>query len=86
MLERTAGCLETGSLRRLLPGSQRPLKSRRMLHSAFWSHGAIDLEHSPLWKALIRGPDIVVDDNDEKSTKSISSTSAGGFLDFLYPS
>lgn len=85
MLERTAGCLETGSLRRLLPGSPRPLKVRRMLHSTFWNHGAIELEHSPLWMALIRGPESVVDEHNEKCVKSVSNASAGGFLDFLYP-
>ena len=86
MLERTAGCLETGSLRRLLPGSQKPLKSRRMLHSAFWNHGATELEYSPLWEALIRGPGIVVDEQEEMRSKPVSNASVGGFLDFLYPS
>lgn len=83
MLERTAGCLESGSLRRLLPGSKKPLKSRRALHSGFWNHGAIDLELSPLWAALIRGPD-PVDTSCEREQKT--STGQGGMLlDFLYP-
>jgi pentatricopeptide repeat-containing protein PET309 len=86
MLERTAGCLETGSLRRLLPGSQKPLKSRRMLHSAFWNHGATELEYSHLWVALIRGPGIAVDKQEQMHSKSVSNASVGGFLDFLYPS
>lgn len=86
MLERTAGCLETGSLRRLLPGPQKPLKSRRMLHSAFWNHGATELEYSPLWAALIRGPGIAVDEQEEMHSKAVSNASVGGFLDFLYPS
>jgi pentatricopeptide repeat-containing protein PET309 len=86
MLERTAGCLETGSLRRLLPGSQKPLKSRRMLHSTFWNHGATDLDYSHLWATLIRGPGNNVDEHEELYSKSITNASAGGFLDFLYPS
>jgi pentatricopeptide repeat-containing protein PET309 len=86
MLERTAGCLETGSLRRLVPGSQKPLKSRRMLHSAFWNHGATELEYSPLWAALIRGLGTAVNEHEEMHSKSVSNAYAGGFLDFLYPS
>jgi pentatricopeptide repeat-containing protein PET309 len=84
MLERTAGCLETGSLRRLIPGPKKPLKSRRSLHSGFWNHGAIDLEFSPLWAALIRGPD-PVDQNCESEQQKNSTGSGGMLLDFLYP-
>jgi pentatricopeptide repeat-containing protein PET309 len=79
MLERTAGCLESGSLRRLLPSSKKSLKSRRTLHSAFWNHGAGDLELSPLWAALVRGPDAV-----EKPQQN-STGNGGMLLDFLYP-
>jgi pentatricopeptide repeat-containing protein PET309 len=83
MLERTAGCLESGSLRRLLPGSKKALKSRRELHSGFWNHGATELELSPLWAALIRGPD-PLDESWEQEHKT--STGQGGMLlDFLYP-
>jgi pentatricopeptide repeat-containing protein PET309 len=86
MLERTAGCLETGSLRRLLPGSKKSLKSRRMLHSTFWNHGAGELELSPVWTALIRGHEVTVDNQDEKTSKHNSPNASGLFLDFLYPS
>lgn len=84
MLERTAGCLESGSLRRLLPGSKKPLKSRRALHSGFWNHGAIDLELSPLWAALVRGPD-PVDPSCESQQEKTSTGQGGMLLDFLYP-
>ena len=83
MLERTAGCLESGSLRRLLPGSKKALKSRRELHSGFWTHGAIDLELSPLWAALIRGPDSLDQSCDQDQKSSIGQ--GGMLLDFLYP-
>ncbi|KAG0649202.1 Pentatricopeptide repeat-containing [Hyphodiscus hymeniophilus] len=83
MLERTAGCLESGSLRRLFPGSTKALKSRRELHSGFWTHGAIELELSPLWAALIRGPD-TPDQRCESEHRS-SIVQAGMLLDFLYP-
>src|SRR6187402_1293094 len=79
MLERTAGCLESGSLRRLLPASRKTLKSRRTLHSSFWSHGASDLELSPLWTALVRAADAV--DQGQKT----STGTTGMLLDFLYP-
>lgn len=82
MLERTAGCLESGSLRRFLPGPQRVLKSRRMLHSAFWSHSGREFDLS-LWVSLMRSS--ARDDIDRKSLKRIDSNS-GYFLDFLYPS
>jgi pentatricopeptide repeat-containing protein PET309 len=85
MLERTAGCLETGSLRRLLPGPRHSLKSRRTLHSGFWSHSAVDLELSPLWQIILRAAD-TVEKPQAKSPNQITSTAnAGVLLDFLYP-
>jgi pentatricopeptide repeat-containing protein PET309 len=82
MLERTAGCLEPGSLRRVLPGSRNPLKSRRSLHYTFWTHNAIDIELSPLWVALLRGPDHA---DQPRDTQSNTSNGGGILLDFLYP-
>ncbi|KAH8590481.1 hypothetical protein B0O99DRAFT_579962 [Bisporella sp. PMI_857] len=80
MLERTAGCLESGSLRRLA-ASRKTIKSRRSLHSTFWNHGAIDTELSPLWTALVQGSD-----PNENSCDAHKSFNGGGlFLDFLYP-
>lgn len=84
MLERTARCLETGNLRRFVPGSKKLMKSRRMLHSTFWNHGATDLELSPLWSALVRRPD-TVHEQDEGRTHAPYGT-GGPLLDFLYPS
>ncbi|QSZ33938.1 hypothetical protein DSL72_005517 [Monilinia vaccinii-corymbosi] len=82
MLERTAGCLETGSLRRLLPGSKHLVKSRRTLHSGFWTHGAIELELSPLWQLMLQEPDVVENSIQRFPT---SSENPAVFLDFLYP-
>ncbi|KAG9241365.1 hypothetical protein BJ878DRAFT_447658 [Calycina marina] len=81
MLERTAGCIESGSLRRLAT-SRKSVKSRRSLHSTFWDHGAVDIELSPLWAALIRGPQ--TDSRHEESPPTATATS-GYLLDFLYP-
>ena len=83
MLERTAGCFESGSLRCFLPGPKRALKSRRELHSGFWTHGAIELELSPLWAALIRGPNYSDQYCDQEQKTSIAQ--GGMLLDFLYP-
>ncbi|KAM0191748.1 hypothetical protein ACHAPC_002060 [Botrytis cinerea] len=85
MLERTAGCLETGSLRRLLPGPKHLAKSRRALHSAFWTHGAIELELSPLWQLMLQGPDVTEGSNSRLPNDGTVSESPGIFLDFLYP-
>jgi pentatricopeptide repeat-containing protein PET309 len=83
MLERTAGCLESGSLRRLLPASNKCLKSRRTLHSSFWHHGAGDIELSPLWTALVRAPEPV--DQQRDVLHRTSTTHSAMLLDFLYP-
>jgi pentatricopeptide repeat-containing protein PET309 len=84
MLERTAGCLESGSLRRLLPGPRKPLKSRRMLHSGFWNHNSVEPELSPLYSALLRGPESA-DQDSEIQNQTPSTLQAGFLLDFLYP-
>lgn len=81
MLERTAGCLESGTLRRLLPASKKSTKSRRALHSGFWTHGATDLELSPLWAALVRASDQVDAQVQEKKPRVQNAM----LLDFLYP-
>lgn len=84
MLERTAGCLESGSLRRLLPATI--IKSRRTLHPSFWSHGARDLEVSPLWTALVR---MAVPEHREREadvhTRHSTMAGSGMKLDFLFP-
>jgi pentatricopeptide repeat-containing protein PET309 len=82
MLERTVGCLDTGSLRCLLPPSKHVAKGRRSLHSTFWNHAAGDSELPALWAALVQG-------QDGQHEKGIGQAKAGGkggpFLEFLYP-
>ncbi|RAL66119.1 hypothetical protein DID88_005790 [Monilinia fructigena] len=85
MLERTAGCLETGSLRRLLPGPKHLVKSRRILHSGFWNHSAIELELSPLWQFMLQGPDTAENLSQRSPNDGTSNENSGVFLDFLYP-
>lgn len=84
MLERTAGCLESGSLRRLLPRATKSLKSRRMLQSAFWNHGAMGLELSPFSNTLISMRD-AFNGHNESNSRSTIPVPTGAFLGFLYP-
>lgn len=89
MLERATGCLENGGLR-LLRLTSKPHRPRRSLHSAFWCHGAGDIDLPSWWISLLQQPP------PEKATRSqsIADTARkclsaglmeGGFLDFLYP-
>lgn len=84
MLERTVGCREPGTLRRLLPGSRRPLKSHRALHAGFWHHNTLDLELSPLYSALLHS--LNAQDRDYELRRNTPPVMhAGLHLDFLYP-
>lgn len=84
MLERTVGCREPGSLRRLLPGTQRSLTSRRALHSGFWHHSALELELPPLYAALLRAA--TAQDRDCDFRQHATPVMHAGFhLDFLHP-
>ncbi|KAF2122385.1 hypothetical protein BDV96DRAFT_563399 [Lophiotrema nucula] len=87
MLERTATCLESGG-RQLLQARKRALRSRRMLHSSFWHHGASDL-NLPIWWASAFLPDCAVGDIEDPARSGPHATGAarqnGVLLDFLYP-
>ncbi|MCJ1402106.1 hypothetical protein MMC11_005325 [Xylographa trunciseda] len=89
MLERATGCLKDGG-RRLLRLNSRSIRTRRSLHSAFWCHGAGDIDLPSWWISLLQQPP------PEKITHSQSIVDTaknclsaglldGGFLDFLYP-
>ncbi|MCJ1431633.1 hypothetical protein MMC27_000988 [Xylographa pallens] len=89
MLERATGCLENGG-RRLLRLTSKSLRTRRSLHSAFWCHGAGDIDLPSWWISLLQQPP------PERATHSQSIVDTakkclsaglldGGFLDFLYP-
>lgn len=87
MLERASTCLETGG-RQLLRAPRRCLRTRRMLHSAFWHHGASDLS-LPIWWAassILQGGSGDVDDRSARTAPSAAAVSYDGApLDFLYP-
>ncbi|CAG8970696.1 hypothetical protein HYALB_00003451 [Hymenoscyphus albidus] len=83
MLERTVGCLETSSIRRILPPSRKAVKSRRTLHSAFWNHAACALELPPLWAAILSDADARQEETNVE--QKVSGSNGGILLDFLYP-
>ncbi|KAI0165980.1 hypothetical protein GGR57DRAFT_531 [Xylariaceae sp. FL1272] len=85
MLERTAAGLDPCGLR-LVPPSHNGLRSTRRLHTAFWQHGAADLELTAAWQSLMHGTfnHGALDLSSEPSP--VRSLSASAFLlEFLYP-
>ncbi|GAP86278.1 putative coxI translation protein CYA5 [Rosellinia necatrix] len=83
MLERTAACLEPCSLR-ALPSHKNALRSTRQLHTAFWQHGAADVELTTAWQALMHGtPDTDPAVPEQAGSPSLSASTF--LLDFLYP-
>ena len=80
MRERLVGCLDKGGryLQRSIPSQHYP--SHRQLHSAFWSHGAGDIDLPSWWIALLQLPRA----EDEAHTEGKGF--GPKFLDFLYPS
>ncbi|KAF2684109.1 hypothetical protein K458DRAFT_418425 [Lentithecium fluviatile CBS 122367] len=78
MLERASTCLETSG-RQLFRAPKRCLRTRRMLHSSFWHHGASDLI-LPVWWAS--APILHDGSGDAASTARHHD---GPLLDFLYP-
>ncbi|KAK4109889.1 hypothetical protein N656DRAFT_682301, partial [Canariomyces notabilis] len=88
MLERTAATIEPSSLQRVLPSTRLRLHSRRQLHTAFWHHGAADLELIDACQALMRQPPLETKTAamPAKSNKTTDTTTAPAvLLDFLYP-
>lgn len=88
MIERVAGCLKQGGQDLLRP-SKKPFRTRRYLHSAFWSHGAGNIDLPAWWRFLLQ----VHEPNDATTSnsrrRSVSDNMAAGlqgmFFDFLYP-
>ncbi|RYP54860.1 hypothetical protein DL768_000424 [Monosporascus sp. mg162] len=88
MLEKTAASLEPCGLQRVLPCANKPFRSRRQLHTAFWQHGAADVELSGAWQALMHGTcDFNVESTPAAEESRSPALAASTFLlDFLYPS
>ncbi|KAK4235928.1 hypothetical protein C8A03DRAFT_17375 [Achaetomium macrosporum] len=90
MLERTATSIEpcSSSLQRVLPSTRSCLQSRRKLHTAFWHHGAAEMELIDACQALMRVPPAqpTTHATPTKLGKRPETMTASGFLlDFLYP-
>ncbi|KAJ4416461.1 hypothetical protein N0V82_006726 [Gnomoniopsis sp. IMI 355080] len=89
MLERTAASLEPCHFQRVLPPSKTPFKSSRRLHTAFWQHGAADIELSGVWQALIREPleflNLSATSQNSSTSRNESLNASTFLLDFLYP-
>ncbi|KAI0017518.1 hypothetical protein F4780DRAFT_589540 [Xylariomycetidae sp. FL0641] len=88
MLEKTAASLEPCGFQRVLPCAAKSFRTTRQLHTAFWQHGAADLELSSTWQALMHGTFEFPGDSASSPTRSYTHVlSASTFLfDFLYPS
>ncbi len=92
MLERTATSIEPcrSNLHRVLPLARSCVQSRRRLHSAFWHHGAAELELAHLCRAPVSRPPAeptAIYATPTKSNKRLEPMTASGLLlDFLYPS
>lgn len=89
MIERVAGCLETGG-RHLLRVEKKAFRSRRSLHSGFWCHGALDIDLPSWWMAFLQVPQGREEQRCPKRTSTDAENLeygiiAPGFLDFLYP-
>ncbi|KAK5633400.1 hypothetical protein RRF57_009114 [Xylaria bambusicola] len=83
MLEKTAACLEPCG-RRVVPPPRTALRSTRQLHTAFWQHGAADIELTRAWQTLMHGTlDSSATLSDRGETSSLSASAF--LLDFLYP-
>ncbi|ROW15148.1 hypothetical protein VPNG_02956 [Cytospora leucostoma] len=86
MLERTAASLEPCNFQRVLPPTTTSLKSRRRLHTAFWHHGAAEIELSNVWQTLVREPlESLNIFPAAQSSRAESLTASTFLLDFLYP-
>jgi len=88
MIESAARCLETGG-RAALRVNRKQLRSRRHLHSAFWSHGAGNIDLPAWWIFLLQTP-ATTDEVDKSRRKgeirnAVSTGLQDIFLDFLYP-
>ncbi|KAI0186028.1 hypothetical protein EV127DRAFT_439925 [Xylaria flabelliformis] len=77
MLERTTACLEPCGLR-VVPPNKNPIRSMRQLHTAFWQHGAADVELTTAWQALMHG-------TLANHARSPALSASAFLLDFLYP-
>ncbi|XXG98096.1 Rho-type gtpase-activating protein [Hypoxylon texense] len=86
MLEKTAASLEPCGFQRVVPGATQSFRTTRQLRTAFWQHGAADLELTTAWQTLMHGTsDLITNPPPEDNNDSALGASTF-LLDFLYPS
>ena len=73
----------------MLRGSKKKSRSRRHLHSAFWSHGAGNIDLPSWWMLFLQGSGSTQEPRSSKKHGSPTAALSSGlqeiFLDFLYP-
>ena len=89
MIERAARWLKIGE-RAAFQENKNRFRSRRHLHSAFWSHGAGNIDLPAWWIFLLQTPSKPSDGSIGGTSKAfrtaVSRKLENIFLDFLYPS
>ncbi|KAL9600043.1 MAG: hypothetical protein Q9219_003413 [cf. Caloplaca sp. 3 TL-2023] len=89
MIERATTCLENGG-KHIVRAPRTPFRTRRHLHSTFWSHGAGNINLPSWWQAFLQVPST---DQPRWSSKGdphlafgiLAENTSLGLLDFLYP-
>ena len=88
MIERAIGWLELGG-RAVLRGSKKHSRCRRHLHSAFWSHGAGNIDLPSWWMLFLQSSSCARNSRHDRSHRTATAALSSGlqeiFLDFLYP-
>lgn len=85
MLERTAATIEPCTIQRVLPSTRTCLPSRRKLHTAFWNHGAAELELLDVFMRPPSSQSKVPELPAQQTSKQDTMTTAPTVLDFLFP-
>lgn len=88
MIERVTRCLESGGWT-ALSRSKKEIRSRRHLHSTFWSHGAGNIHLPAWWIFLLQTPVSREEAQPGQRIGQVGNAVSTGlqdiFLDFLYP-
>lgn len=89
MIERASTCLKNGG-KHLLRIPKNPFQTQRSIHSAFWAHGAGDINLPTWWHAFLQVPPASHSKWQSKGNavnpqNVASDNTSHTLLDFLYP-
>ena len=88
MIERAIGWLDFGG-RAVFRGSKKQSRCRRHLHSAFWSHGAGNIDLPSWWMLFLQSSSSARNSRQNRAHRTATAALSSGlqeiFLDFLYP-